>query len=148
MNIRILARTIVFHNRKILLVRNKNENFWYPPGGEWNYENENILQAAAREVKEETGLNVKITKLLYLQEFHATPEIIFFETFWLAKPLRGWNLNKEHIDSDLSGKVADAKLFSEKEINHLKVFPQKLKNDFWKKIKELERAEDPFIGVN
>ena len=44
MKIRILARVIIYNKSKILLVRNKGESFWYPPGGQWEYEKENTKE--------------------------------------------------------------------------------------------------------
>ena len=148
MNLRIIARAIIYNNKKILLVKNKGEDFWYPPGGEWEHKKENIKEAATREAKEETGLDVSISQLLYLQEFHPEKELIFFETFWLAKPLANQDLNKKTIDQDPTGQVEIAKWFSKQELQNLKVFPKRLKNNFWEKIKTIEKEEDPFIGIS
>jgi 8-oxo-dGTP pyrophosphatase MutT (NUDIX family) len=150
MNIRILARVVVYNqvDKKILLVRNKDTNFWYAPGGGWEHEKENILQCAVREVKEEAGLDVEVLRLLYMQEFHESPETIFFETFWLAKPKGDANLNESHIDLDLNGAVEEARWFSKEEVQELKVFPKRLKNTFWDNVDLLLKAEDSFIGVS
>lgn len=143
MNIRILARVVVYEEDKILLVKNKGESFWYAPGGGWEYEQETILQGAKREVKEETGLDVDIEKLLYLQEFRPESDMIFFETFWLAKPLPNQVLDKTHIDLDPNGQVEMAKWYSKEELQDLKVFPKRLKNTFWDIYKK--ESENPFI---
>lgn len=150
MNVRILARVITYNfiEKKILLVRNKDTSFWYAPGGGWEYEKENILECAAREVKEEAGLDVQVLRLLYVQEFHATSETIFFETFWLAKPVGDTKLSKLHIDLDPSGAVEEARWFSKEEVQELKVFPKRLKNTFWDKVDSLLDDEDPFVGVS
>ena len=68
--LRVLARVLVLKDNKILLVRNKGANFWYPPGGGWEYAEETITECASREVNEETGYSVDIERLLWLQEFH------------------------------------------------------------------------------
>jgi len=150
MNVRILARVITYDpvGKKILLVRNKDTNFWYVPGGGWEHEKENILECASREVKEEAGLDIQVLRLLYVQEFHATPETIFFETFWLAKPAGDTELSKLHIDLDPNGAVEEANWFSKSEIQELKVFPKRLKNTFWDNVDSLLETEDPFIGVS
>ena len=144
--LRIVSRVIVYQKGKILLVKNKGEDFWYPPGGAWNFQKENIIETAKREVKEETGLEIKIQRLLYVQEFHPLPDIIFFEVFWLAKPNSKQKLNEGHKDLDKKGQVEIAKWFSQKELKNLKVFPKRLKNTFWKKV--LKKEEDPFIGIS
>ena len=99
-------------------------------------------------MKEEVGLNVDIKKMLYLQEFHATEDTIFFEVFWLATPQEGEHYNEEHVDLDPNGQVEEAKWFIQAELAELKVFPKRLKNTFWGNIRTLLEAEDPFIGVS
>jgi 8-oxo-dGTP pyrophosphatase MutT (NUDIX family) len=150
MNLRVLARVITYDRKenKILLVKNKDSNFWYAPGGGWEYEKENILECAKREVKEETGIDIEIMRLIYLQEFHATPDTIFFETFWLAKPIGNTSINKLHIDLDPKGDVEKAQWFSQSELQNLKVFPKRLKNTFWENIDRIIKEEDPFIGIS
>lgn len=149
MNIRVLARVVVVDptNQLILLVRNKDTQFWYAPGGGWEYEKENILEAASREVLEETGIQSEIIRLLYVQEFHATPDTIFFETFWLARPT-STELNKNHIDLDPNGQVEEARWFNKEELQDIKVFPKRLKKDFWDNLENYINGEDPFIGVS
>src|SRR3989338_7168914 len=122
MNIRILARVVIYNpeDNKILLVKNKGTNFWYAPGGGWEYDKENILQCAEREVTEEVGLSVEIKRILYLQEFHATEDSIFFETFWLAVPKAGTEINENHIDLDPNGQVETGRWFSKEELQDLK----------------------------
>ena len=150
MKLKITARVITYDETKgkVLLVKNRGASFWYPPGGGWEYEKENILDGATREVKEETGLDVKILRLLYVQEFHDQKDSIFFETIWLAKPMEHTKLNELHIDLDPNGQVETAKWFSKDELRDLKVFPERLKNTFWENINKFLTEEDPFIGVN
>jgi len=50
----------VIHNQKVLLVFHKKLQKWLPPGGHI-HENELPDEAALREVKEETGLDIKLT---------------------------------------------------------------------------------------
>ena len=150
MNIRILSRVVVYDQKenKILLVKNKGTNFWYAPGGGWEYEKENILQCAEREVAEEVGLKVNIKRLLYAQEFHATQDTIFFEMFWLAVPKEGTEIDEAHIDLDPNGQVEIASWYSKEELQELKVFPKRLKNTFWDNISRMLEDENPFIGVS
>ncbi|MGD8374229.1 MAG: NUDIX hydrolase [Candidatus Woesebacteria bacterium] len=149
MKVRILARAVTHDSKKkqILLVKNKGANFWYAPGGGWEYEHETIKQCVVREVLEETGLNVKIQRLLYMQEFHESEQTIFFETFWLAKPTHNQTLNNMHIDQN--GIVETAKWFNQKQIQDVKVFPERLKSSFWHELEHnISITEDPFIGVS
>ena len=150
MKIKLLSRVVTYDKNlgKILLVKNKGMNFWYAPGGGWEYESENILECAKREVHEETGLHVDIKKMLYVQEFHESSESIFFETFWLAEPSHDQSLNQNHVDRDPNGNVEAAQWFNKEELQELKVFPKRLKNTFWDNIASVLDSEDSFIGVN
>lgn len=150
MIVRILARVVTYNHaeNKILLVKNKGGDFWYAPGGGWEQDKENILECAKREVKEETGVDVEILRLLYLQEFHPTPETVCFETFWFAKPVGDTNINELHIDIDPNGAVGTAQWFSRSELQNVKVFPERLKNTFWENIDSTAKSEDPYMGVN
>ena len=148
-----IARVITYHpeTNQILLVRNKETSFWYAPGGGWEFEVENILECAKREVFEETGLHVDISRLLYAQEFHGNEgdvETICLETFWLAKLTHAQDLDISHVDLDPNGAVEEAKWFSKDDLMDLKVFPKRLKNSFWDNIEGFQNEEDPFIGVS
>jgi ADP-ribose pyrophosphatase YjhB (NUDIX family) len=147
--LRILARALVIHNSKILLVRNKGANFWYPPGGGWEYETETITECASREVKEETGYDVVVDRMLWLQEFH-TEGKTFFETFWLTRldaptPEHESELER-HIDLDPDGMVEEGRWYTQDELVSLKVFPKRVK-DYGDYLKELPGTKDPFIGT-
>jgi ADP-ribose pyrophosphatase YjhB (NUDIX family) len=147
--LRVLTRTLVIDNSEILLVRNKDANFWYPPGGGWEYEHETITECAAREVSEETGYKVTIDRLLWLQEFH-TEGKIFFETFWLAKLDTSNTQSKDqlaqHIDLDPSGMVEEARWYTQDELSNLKVFPKRIKT-YQDYIKKQAAIPNPFIGT-
>ena len=152
MNLRILSRVVIYNpnNKKILLVKNRDEDFWYPPGGAWDYDKENILECAKRETYEETGLNINIKKLIYLQEFHPKKNLVFLEIFWFAIPIGRKTIDKRHRDLDKKGMVEKAKWFSKQELKSIKVFPKRLRETFWKNIKNLlnQKKENSFIGIS
>ena len=62
----IVTGCVVKKDNKILMVQESNEKYY----GQWNFpaghvdEGENIMEGAIREVKEETGCDVKLTGLL------------------------------------------------------------------------------------
>jgi len=113
---RIVASVILKKENKILLVKEVLEDFnehWIFPGGGVDF-GETIFDAAKREVKEETGLDIEIKEFLGFKEaifpkydYHT---VIFF---FMAEPL-----NDKIIKSD---KILDAKYFSKEEINDLKL---------------------------
>ena len=148
MNVRILARVVVYDKKsnRILLVRNKNTDFWYVPGGGWEYEKENIKECGVREVKEETGLDIAIDKFLYLREYHDSDTVIFFETFWLSHIKNDADLNKDHVDMDPAGKVEEARWFTQQELSSVTIFPDFLKAKFWSDVEKISNDEDRFVG--
>lgn len=50
-------------DKKLLLVKQKDRNFWTPPSGEVE-KNETPIQAAVREAKEEIDLDIKLIRTL------------------------------------------------------------------------------------
>ena len=57
---------VIKKNNSVILIKRKNEpykNFWALPGGFVEY-SETVEHAVVREVKEETGLDVKVVKLV------------------------------------------------------------------------------------
>lgn len=58
----ISAKAVIFHEGRVLLLEQKNGR-WDLPGGRVD-KKEPILRALQREVKEETGLDVQVLKLI------------------------------------------------------------------------------------
>ena len=78
MSIRCSAKVIILHEGKVLLNRchHKNGQVYYdlPGGGQHPYEN--MREAAAREVLEETGYRVRITRFAALaEEIYTDPDV-------------------------------------------------------------------------
>jgi ADP-ribose pyrophosphatase YjhB (NUDIX family) len=149
MQTRIVSRAVIYdpENKALLLVRNRDDDYWYIPGGGWEAEQENILECAAREVKEETGLDVTVGRLLYMQEFHASPERVIFEPFFLATVKGSTALDANHIDTDPDGSVGEARWFTRQELAQAEVYPQAFKERFWDEIEGMMEGKDRFLGV-
>ena len=60
------TRAVIFRNNKILLVH-KNNGTWSLPGG-WCDVLESVKSNTEKEVREETGLNVKAVKIISIQD--------------------------------------------------------------------------------
>lgn len=116
---------------KILLVRNRDANFWYPPGGGWEFEDESLEECAAREVAEETGYKVTIKDLVWVREFREGDEKVFLETFWRAKladdNTQSTDTLSDHVDLDPNGIVDESRWFTNSELETIKVLPEIVK---------------------
>ena len=111
---RVGSATIVIHEEKILLGKRNKKNangLWVIPGGRVDY-GERIKDAAVRETKEETNLDVEIIKFVGYKEIIATHvdyhAIVFF---YLAKP--------KHLKLEAREDLSEAKFFSIEEIKKL-----------------------------
>lgn len=136
MNHRISAGAIVIEQGRILLVRHRKEgsyDFWVAPGG-GVIDTEDIFQAAKREVKEETGLEVAPLRPIYLEEFHQ-PTIRHIKT-WILCELTGGALSIE-ADEAIREHIVEARFFTEDELRNepRDVFPEILRHRVWTDMK-------------
>ena len=77
---------IIIHDEKVLLVYEKNRNFWGFPKGHME-EGENEVETALREVKEEVGLDVQInTNMRYILNYKIRDEIDKTVVLYMATP--------------------------------------------------------------
>lgn len=83
-NIRITG--ILIENNEILLVQQKlsDKRNWSLPGGRLE-RGETLSQGLIREMKEETGLDVEIVRMLYLCDVAASSNTILHITFLLRR---------------------------------------------------------------
>ncbi len=61
--VRLGVRALVFEDDKVLLVRHHSHTYWLAPGG-LAERGESLSQTAVREVREETGCEVAVERLL------------------------------------------------------------------------------------
>ena len=93
---RISAGAIVEHESRMLFVRHHRPDyydFWVCPGGGVQGD-ESLTEAAVREVREECGLDVRVSKLLYVEEL-VGPESRHVK-FWFAGHVLGGELSTAH----------------------------------------------------
>lgn len=83
-NIRITG--ILIENNEILLVQQKlsDKRNWWLPGGRLE-RGETLSQGLIREMKEETGLDVEIIRMLYLCDVAASSNTILHITFLIKR---------------------------------------------------------------
>lgn len=108
------SAVIVEKDGKFLLGKRNKKNYhgyWVIPGGgvRWG---ETIKQAAIREIKEETGLDIEIVKLIGHQEVMNLPENYHTVVFYhLARP--------NHLNLRPSDDLSEVGFFSIEEIKGL-----------------------------
>ena len=127
---RISAGVIVIHEERILMVRHQRPgvyDFWVCPGGGVQG-TESLEEAAAREVKEETGLKVQTSTLAYVEEFF-NPETRFIK-FWFLGKLVGGTFDTSHPDT-VGEHIVDAAWRTPAEITLGTVFPEFMRSRFW-----------------
>ncbi len=99
---RTVAAIMEFPNNKILLVKRKTvvfKDYWALPGGRVDA-GETVEQAVVREVKEETGLDVKIERKI--GEYHESGvqdgiEYDYYPACFLVKPIKG-NIKRQEAE--------------------------------------------------
>ena len=119
---RISAGAIVEHEGRFLLVRHVlpgQYDFWVAPGGGVKGD-ESYEEAAAREVREETGLTVRVGRLLYIEDL-VNPQCRFVK-FWFAAQLIGGELDFSHPEARAEH-IAEGAWLSTAELRGKVVFP-------------------------
>ncbi|WP_312648484.1 NUDIX hydrolase [Aminipila sp.] len=129
------VRVVIFDDeKKILMVRQHHEDkdIWMVPGGAIE-ENEDARQAAVREVKEETGLDVEIEKMIWHVEEVSETRGQRFVNFFLAKVCGG--ALELGYDPELFGQeqvMKEVKFVSKEELKELNnVYPDYLRGELW-----------------
>ena len=129
------VRVVIFDDeKKILMVRQHHEDkdIWMVPGGAIEG-NEDARQAAVREVKEETGLDVEIQKMIWHVEEVSETRGQRFVNFFLAK-ICGGALELGY-DPELFGQeqvMKEVKFVSKEELKELdNVYPDYLRGELW-----------------
>lgn len=116
---RISAYAIIIHKNKILLIKVKNTNKYFFPGGGVNL-GEPISNALKREVKEETGIRVRIEFFFHYKEsfFYYDPLDEAYHNislFFICKPLLSRLIKKNNDTSE------DPEWFMIKDLNIKKI---------------------------
>ena len=127
---RISAGAIVEDGERILLVRHQRAgryDFWVCPGGGVQGEEE-LASAAIREVREESGLQVRISKLIYVEEL-LSPEQRHVK-FWFAAQFVSGVLTTAHPEATAEH-IVQASWLSRSEFEGKTVFPPVLLHQYW-----------------
>ena len=139
MSPRVICRLAVLHEKRLLLVRNRGLEYWYPPGGGWEV-GETLSECGAREVFEETQLRVAVGTLLFVQEFYGEGKHErSLELTFLASLADGES--KPYIPEQEH--LAEARWFRREEVQRLTVYPPQLKEVWGLEVRHI----NPYIGV-
>jgi 8-oxo-dGTP pyrophosphatase MutT (NUDIX family) len=140
------ARVIILDEQnRVLLVSHRypERDLWMPPGGGIETD-ETSLDAAIREVKEETGLDVEIRRLIWHVEEVSESRGQRFVDYFLAEVTGGTlSLGKDPELGD-SQVLNDLRYFSQEEIKKLKhVHPEYIRDELWEILSD-NKSQDPF----
>lgn len=94
-------------------------DFWVTPGGGVKG-NESYEEAAAREVNEEMGLTVSVSRLLYIEDL-INPECRFVK-FWFTAQLVGESISTSHPEATAEH-ITEAAWLLPQELQGKVVFP-------------------------
>lgn len=128
------VRAIVLdENDRMLMVKQHHEDkdIWMVPGGSVE-DGESIKAAAAREVLEETGLEVEPFKLLWHVE-EVSERGQRFVDFFLAKIVGGsLALGKDPEFDDAGQVLREVRFMSREELQSIEyLYPEYLRDEFW-----------------
>ncbi|MBI3242122.1 MAG: NUDIX domain-containing protein [Chloroflexi bacterium] len=107
------------NKRKILLVRRADNGRWAVPGG-YMEPGESVAEACAREVLEETGLHVRVDRLIAV---YSTPHVLLEYPDGNRLQLVVLHFAAEPIEGELqlSKETTELRYFSREEIEYLNV---------------------------
>ncbi len=148
MTAEITARAlIVTGDRRLLLTRRAERDYWVPPGGHLE-PGEDLPACVVREALEEAGVAVRVDRLMYLWEVRAPSggrRVV--EAFFLARPLGDLGDLRPWIgDAGPAGGRRELRLFAREDLAPLRVYPEVLRDAFWEALDGRGPA-DPYLGV-
>jgi len=122
--------------------RTDRYDFWVAPGGGVQA-TESLEEAVIREVKEETGLNVSVYNLLYIEEMYNPEERSI--KFWYQCSFIDGALDCT-AEEAVSEHIVNVKFMDKSELEENQIFPTMLLSDFSEKTK-LEHVSPEFIPL-
>jgi ADP-ribose pyrophosphatase YjhB (NUDIX family) len=116
------VRGVVFHDDRLLLVRERSDGLWTLPGG-WADVNESPGEAVVREVYEESGYRTRAVKLLalYDRDRHGHPPHPYhiFKLFFHCEPTGSPASRAVDTDGTAFAETDGAAFFREREMPEL-----------------------------
>ncbi|TDG94789.1 NUDIX domain-containing protein [Cardinium endosymbiont of Culicoides punctatus] len=125
--LQVTARALIVKNRKLLLVSN-DYKLWYTPGGHLK-PSEMLPECMIREVKEETGIDVKSNQIVYVSEFFDKKYSVHKVEVYFAAEICVDELPTHWLDQD--GLVKTSQFFDIEALKNIHVVPAFLKSGKW-----------------
>jgi len=127
---RISAGGIVFKGNAVLLVRyrdcNNGETYLVAPGGALE-DDENVVQAIVRETKEETGITVKPTRVIAIEDLVDT-HVKMIKVWMVCEFVEGEVHRTEEAEKE---KIVEAAWFTHDQLANEVVYPSVLMQHAW-----------------
>jgi 8-oxo-dGTP pyrophosphatase MutT (NUDIX family) len=130
---RIAAGAIIMQEEKILLVRYNDRHggsYLVGSGGGVHSDDENLTQALMREVKEETGIEVRPYKLLFVEDLLSSRYRMV--KIWFLCNIVGGQLEKTQGAIDEG--IVEVRWYGRDELTNEVVYPPVLVNENWESL--------------
>lgn len=125
----VSVRAVIVQDDKLLIVNGDGAgDFWCLPGGRLDY-GEDLKSGITREVKEETGLDIKVGDAVAVSEFIKEEDTFHNVDIFFRCEIVAGELSKDWVDS--GGPVHDRRFVSLEELQNFNIFPRWLKNGDW-----------------
>lgn len=151
---RVRAAGIFTDRDRILLVCHRDpdlgDEWWIPPGGGVEPADRSVFDTARREIFEETGLVVQLSRIIYIREFREHPTRTYHLELFMAVDSYTGELTITNIPpGDLDyGIVRDVRWLKRSELDRLVVWPEWLGEDwFWQDAAD-EFPETRYTGMS
>ena len=125
--LQVTARALIIKNSQLLLVSN-DYKLWYTPGGHLK-PSETLAECIIREVKEETGIDVQPSQIVYVAEFFDRKYSVHKVEVYFTAHMCVDELPKDWSDQD--GLVKTAQFFDFELLKEIHVVPEFLKTGKW-----------------
>lgn len=138
---------ILDESRRILMIRQQHleRQVWTVPGGGIE-PGENSMEAAIREVKEETGLDVSIGKLVWHVEQLVPGKEPRFVNLFLATVVGGTlSMGQDPERSDEGQVIREVRFMTRQELSGMDgLYPEYLKDELWDVLDQEMTGHNPF----
>jgi len=142
---RIIARALIIQDQKLLFVSNDGV-YWYLPGGHVEAR-EPLPRCVAREVYEETGLEVRVGDLRYVKEFFDQDDQLHKLTLYFHAEVVQGSLNPQWVDR-AGGVVQYHRFFSLAEVRATsELLPRFLSDGSWLAQRESQPKTSVYQGM-